>query len=99
MEVKDAVNVAKRWVQEILADEDVQNVGLEEVEYDGEEKVWDVTVGFSRRWNSPKDGQLSGLAAALAVTQPALKRAYRIVTVSDSNGKVLSMKRRGGDSA
>jgi hypothetical protein len=98
MEVKDAVTIAKRWVQDILADEDVQNVGLEEVVYDRDEKVWDVTIGFSRRWNSPKEGQLSGLAAALAVTQPALKRAYRIVAVSDVDGKVLSMTRRSDDS-
>ena len=98
MDVKDAVTIAKNWVHEILADEDVQNVGLEEVEYDSNEGVWDVTIGFSRRWNSPKDNQLSGLAAALAVTQPALKRAYRVVSVSDSDGKVISMKRRLGDS-
>jgi hypothetical protein len=97
MDVKDAVVVAKKWVQDILADEDVQNVGLEEVEYDEEDRAWHVTVGFSRRWNSPKDGQLTGLAAALAVTQPALKRAYRVVTVNDSDGKVISMRRRIGE--
>ena len=97
MDVKDAVNIAKSWVQEILADEDVQNIGLEEVEYDSQDRVWDVTVGFSRRWNSPTDSQLTGLAAALAVTQPALKRAYRVVSISDIDGKVVSMKRRIGD--
>ncbi|GIQ73345.1 hypothetical protein [Bradyrhizobium sp. RD5-C2] len=98
MDVKDAVNTAKNWVQEILADEDVQNVGLEEVEYNDEDHVWDVTIGFSRRWNTPKDSQLTGLAAALAVTQPALKRAYRVISISDLDGKVVSMKRRVGDS-
>jgi len=87
LSVKDAVSVAKDFVAEVLADEEPTNIGLEEVEYDEKTGNWLVTLGFSRPWNSLR-GPLSAVGGTPA------KRAYRVITVSDSGRKALAMKRR-----
>lgn len=86
MDVKEAVGFAKRYIKDIYSDESPANVGLEEVEFDDLGKVWRVTVGFSRPWDSGND-----ILTALG-QQPA-KRSYKVVTLSDG-GEVLSVKNR-----
>jgi hypothetical protein len=94
MNVKEAVIIAKDWVKDILADENVSNIGLEEVDHDDDEGVWNITIGFSRPWNSPRTNALSPFT-----DQPTLKRAYRIISVREPNGEVISMKKREGDAS
>lgn len=60
MEVRAAVSRARDELQHIFADEKMENLGLEEVEYDDSSKTWAVTLGFSRRWSTPE-----GVLAAL----------------------------------
>jgi len=90
--VKAAVEIAKNWVRDVLSDENVSNIGLEEVEFDEEKRVWKITLGFSRPWNSPRTNALSAFT-----TDPGQKRAYRVVSVSDNTREVLSMKKREND--
>lgn len=92
MMVKEAVIIAKDWVKDMLSDENVTNIGLEEVDRDEDEGVWNITIGFSRPWNSPRPNALSALT-----DQPALKRAYRVITVREPDGDVISMRKRDGD--
>ena len=87
MSVKQAIAVAKTFVVDVLADENPTNIGLEEVEFDDREDNWLITIGFSRPWNSAA-GPLAGLSAV----RP--ERAYRVVTVSDAEGRAVAMKRR-----
>jgi hypothetical protein len=89
MEVKEAVAVAKRYTQELFADEDIQDVGLEEVDFDYSRSVWNITMGFSRARvpiDAPPFGNL--------LTPKRWVRSYKIVRISDKNGKVLSVKNR-----
>lgn len=88
MDVKSAVAVAKQWLVDVLNDEQPTNVGLEEVEFDERQKVWRITIGFSRPWNSTRNAftAISGEAAP--------RRAYRVITLREPNGEVISMKRR-----
>jgi len=88
MEVKEAVKAAKTYVADLLREEAISNLGLEEVEYDDGAGVWLVTVGFSRPWNSVKNG-LTAIAG-----DPAPRRAYRVVSINEKDGRVLSFKRR-----
>ena len=90
-DVRTAVEIAKSWVRSVLMDENVSNIGLEEVEFDEQAGVWKITLGFSRPWNSPRTNALS------AFTDTGLKRAYRIISVSDNTREVLSMKKRESD--
>lgn len=88
MDAKEAVKSAKRYVSEMLSEEGIVNLGLEEIERDDSEKTWNVTVGFSRPWNTAK-GPLSTLSGEI----PA-RRAYRVIRIRESDGEVLSMKRK-----
>ena len=88
MDVKDAVHKAKEFLVDLLADEDPSNIGLEEVEYDDQERAWLVTLGFSRPWNSTRNTLTS------ITGESAVKRAYRTLKISDETGKVASIKRR-----
>lgn len=88
MDAKDAVKSAKRYVSEMLAEEGIVNLGLEEIERDDAEQTWNITLGFSRPWNTA-NGPLSTLSG-----ETPARRAYRVIRVRESDGMVLSMKRR-----
>jgi len=86
MDIKQAVSIAKQNIIELFGEEGLINVGLEEVERDG--AFWHITIGFSRPWNSTRN-------ALTAITGEMLpKRAYRVVSLSDDDGNLLSIKRR-----
>ncbi len=86
MDVKEAVQTAKKYVAELFTDETIADVGLEEVEFNNMSNNWEVTIGFSRPW------QTNLLAAALSNQQQ--KRSYKLVCINDDSGQVLSLKDR-----
>jgi hypothetical protein len=88
MQVQEAVKLAKEWVAEVYSEEGISNVGLEEVEFDDTRNVWNITLGFSRQWDRN----------AVATVMDKLRRSYKIVSVSDYNGKVLSLRNRESNS-
>lgn len=88
MDVRQAVKSAKDWVLDVMKDEEPINLGLEEVEFDDQNQVWKITLGFSRPWNSAKNA-LSNLTGG-----PTQKRAYRTILVDDRNGLVKGMVRK-----
>lgn len=93
MDVKQAVETAKRYVGELFDQEGIKNLGLEEIEFDHSGGEWRVTVGFSRPW----DNAAGAWAAALGQpTSP--RRSYKIVRILDNTGTVTSVKNRDVDS-
>jgi len=54
MDVKGAIATAKHYVKDVYAEEEVTNLGLEEVEHVLAAGNWVVTLGFSRPWNTPR---------------------------------------------
>jgi hypothetical protein len=87
MNVKQAVTTAKQHILDLFADENLANLGLEEVEFDDQASEWRVTIGFSRPWDEPPRSPLAALANAAA-----LRRTYKVVRISDSTSHVLSVK-------
>ena len=83
MNVKQAVGVARKYVEELFAEEQIMNVGLEEIDAE-EEGFWKITIGFSRPWNANFSNLLSGDKT----------RIYKVVLVRDSDGEILSVKNR-----
>jgi hypothetical protein len=88
MDVKTAVVNAKAWLTDVLQDEGIENVGLEEVEFDDRQGLWLITLGFSRPWNTTNN------AYAAISGVPFGGRDYRVITVKEPTGEVLAMKRR-----
>jgi hypothetical protein len=91
MDVKDAIRIARDYVNEVLADEQVTNLGVEETEFDPATGRWTITLGFSRPWNTPRTRAQELLENLGAVA--ALRRSYKVIAISD-DGHVLSMKNR-----
>lgn len=89
MDVKEAVARAKQYVADLYADEQISNLGLEEVEFYEPDKTWSVTVGFSRPWDSVRNNVVTVISGDVA---PG--RSYKVVKISDANGNVLSVKAR-----
>ncbi len=88
MNVKEAVAHAKAHILDLFADENLTNVGLEEVEYDDQSGEWIVTIGFSRPWDEPRN------ALAALATSNAPSRAYKVVSIANNSRQVLSVKNR-----
>jgi uncharacterized protein YdeI (YjbR/CyaY-like superfamily) len=89
MDVKEAVKLAKEHVLDLFADENITNLGLEEVSFYDQDGEWTVTLGFSRPWDEPRN-----TLASLAQTNLP-RRSYKIVRIDD-NGKVKGVKNREG---
>ena len=87
MHVKLAVESAKKYVADLFAEEEITNVGLEEVKFDDSLDRWIVTIGFSRPWD-----QKNALTAALGEGRP--NRSYKVLHIADTDGRVLSLKDR-----
>ncbi len=87
MDVKQAVQTAKEHVAHLFADEHIMNVGLEEVEFDEVDKLWAITIGFSRSWGRPAVEVMRALGGDSA-------RTYKTVRIQDESGRVESVKHR-----
>lgn len=83
---KSVINIAKSSVLEYFSDEELTNVGLEEIEYSENEGVWKVTIGFSRPWNYTKSPILQ-----IQGTSPT--REYKLVRIN-KNGETISIINR-----
>lgn len=89
MDVKEAVNLAKEYTKDLFASEQISNLGLEEVEFDDHSMIWNVTIGFSRPWDTPIN-----TFAVIAQQISSPKRSYKVVRIDDASGKVVSVKNR-----
>lgn len=92
MDVKEAVQIATRHLIDLFDSEDISNVGLEEVEFDEQDDLWVVTIGFSRPWDYPGK-PLNAFATALGATEQP-KRTYKTIRVKSGKGDVISVRNR-----
>ena len=98
MDVKEAVQTAKKYITELFTDEKITNVGLEEVKFDDTSNNWEVTIGFSRPWDYEKfrNSIAEAIASPLAertINRPAV-RSYKLVCINDNDGHVIALKNR-----
>ncbi|GGA40145.1 hypothetical protein [Sphingomonas psychrolutea] len=84
MDVQAAVAKAKSYVTQIFGPEGATNIGLEEVRFDDEKSIWNVTIGFTRPWDNPSRSPLLPIAD---------KRTYKAVEIDDG-GNVLAVRNR-----
>lgn len=91
MDVKEAIRRAKTYVAEMFSDENIANIGLEEVRRDEDGRNWLITVGFSRV-PSARIGAAS--LASIVGYGLDLPRIYKIVTLDDQDGELISITNR-----
>lgn len=95
-EITAAIQVAKEFLLKAFQGEKLENLGLEEVQRNKHDGTWEITLGFSRRWDHPPpNNQFLAMAAAAAAARP--QRTYKVVTVDLSGPRGLSITNRHDD--
>lgn len=87
MDVKAAARTAKECVADLFGDEEITQIGVEEVEFDSEAHDWNITIGFVRPWE-----QYKSFTCALGNRWPA--RSYKVIRINDKDGHMISVKDR-----
>ena len=87
MDVKEAVNIAKLYIADLYSDEEISDIGLEEVKYEDDSDTWNITVGFTRPWD--RQGSVS-----ITLGQTHLRRSYKVLRMGDKGGRVEWVKDR-----
>ena len=86
MDVQEAVQAAKEYINKIFKNENIQWVGLEEIVFDDALEAWKVTIGFSRAW-----GLVPTVSAAIGDRSA---RVFKVVQIDDRTGRIVSLTDR-----
>ena len=84
MDVKEAVRTAKDYLVDLFDGENITDIGLEEVVFNDDSDNWNITIGFSRPWDTRNN-----VVAALR-----LRRSYKVISIDDNTGRVESLTDR-----
>ena len=87
MNVKEAIARAKTYAGDVFSDENMSDLGVEEVEREGE--IWRITLGLSRPWDKPR----RIIPAAPPDDKPA-SRSYHVFTIADESGDMINVRLR-----
>lgn len=86
MNATEAIRKAKQHILDIFREEDISQIGLEEVDFDHDDDVWNITIGFQRPWEK--------IAKPLVLGEPVPRRTYKAVRLRDADGRLLSIRNR-----
>lgn len=84
MDAKKATKAAKEYIIDVFGDEQIDHIGLEEVKFDEQQSIWEITIGFSRPWNRD----------VLTRLPNPDERSYKVVRIKDWDGRVVSVTHR-----
>ena len=86
MDVKEVTKTAREYVADVFADEEISQLGLEEVLYDVDSDEWRITFGFARPWDRENT-----VAVRMGMKTP---RAYKVVHLNNDDGSVTALTDR-----
>ena len=91
MDVKEAVQTARKYVADVFAEDEITYIALEEVEFAEGPNVWKITLSFLR-----PTGTMSSFEIMVPSRHPGrnVQRSYKIVNVDNDSGRVISVKHR-----
>ena len=94
MDVKMAVQLGLEYVAALFASPKIDNLGLEEVQFDEASGEWRVTVGFSRPWDRLEEPMGLHEAISVATVRPRTRvvRQMKVVRIRDGDGRVLGVR-------
>jgi hypothetical protein len=93
MDAKQAAKKAMDYLSEMFDTADLRDILPEEVELTEEDRLWEVTIGFTRRQLSSSNGPM----ASLVGPTEAFKRELKVFTIDAESGVVRSMKTKKSD--
>lgn len=88
VDAKQAVKIAKEYVEEMYLPEKLPRLGLEEIELVDEFNEWIITVGFDAPSAEETPTEFQRL-----VGRTGKRREYKRVRIAAQTGNVLSMKK------
>ncbi|MEY9605317.1 hypothetical protein ABIF74_010009 [Bradyrhizobium japonicum] len=93
VDMKTAIAMAKRHLQELTEGEEIQNVGLEEISYDDKTERWEVLLGYSRPWDTYKEVPSGAAPNAFGgiPTVTRTQRTFKYIEL-DKDGNLVSFK-------
>ena len=94
MNVQDAVRLAKDYVTDVFIEEQITNVGLEEVEFNESRNCWEITIGFSRPWDYQTRSLFEQEEDPFKMQRRPRTRSFKVVNIDAGKAKVLSIKNR-----
>ena len=86
MDVREAVQEARSFLEDLFQDEGITDVGLEEDVCDDESNERKVTMAFSKPWDMSADRN--------PLFEDAPPRSYKVVRIGDQDGVVKSLTDR-----
>ncbi len=94
IDVKEAVKIARDFATELYQDEEVSNIGLEEVNFDETTQQWAVTIGFdtNRKKVSRPNKPLSIIGNLNNEVSEEPIRAYKVIRLDAVDGEFKGMK-------
>lgn len=94
MNLKEAVKESINIVNDLLNNPgsvEIKNLLLEEVKFNEQENIWEVTVSFAiPNYQQPSQN----FASLFKSPEPTFKREYRLVKIDNHSGEVKSMNNR-----
>ncbi len=93
IDVKDAVQRAMQYLEEMYDTRSFRDVLLEEVDRSEDDRFWNVTIGFTR----PQEPTSAGPMAILVGQQEEFRREYRVFQIDAEKGALHSMRSRKAD--
>jgi hypothetical protein len=88
MEPKEAVTIAKKHLVEIFSGENLLPPTLEEIWFEPDEGVWNVTLGVRRLIGEDNSNSVGTRLGLTPLPQ------YKLVQISEKDGHVISIKHR-----
>lgn len=88
IDVKEAAKIAAECFADFYSNQNYTNVLLEEVEYDEDKQIWQITLGYSE----------PSAATVLNIPLTNLRR-YKLFNIDAKTGQFLSMKIRSTEHA
>lgn len=86
MDVKEAARLARDYITDVFAGDEISQLGLEEAVYDADAKQWRITFGFARPWDRQNTMAVNlGLKTA---------RVYKVISIDDVGGTVVALTDR-----
>lgn len=91
LDVKEAVTDARKHARELFTDERLNNLALEEVDFDENHNQWLITLGY----DSPSGVRRKKSGPAVFPTvEEETKREYKVFRLDAETGRLISMKIR-----